>query len=132
MLRYFIELEHLTTIHFLDPVKFQAVRALINEGSAYTVAQDPSTGKLGVQIAQSLWEACTGGVGGSYSCTVRQDVSRAQIRNAYAVHSMATGIGTTNVTASRDWITSNLLGTSEFSRYTHTHAHIPAMHFFYV
>jgi hypothetical protein len=65
---------------------------------------------------QTVWDACTaGGSSGSLSCAVRHDIVQHSIRNAYAVHSFATGTATTDLIATRDWITTNLLGVSEFS-----------------
>jgi hypothetical protein len=37
---YFLEIEHLTTIHFLDSAKFNTVNALLKSGGAYSVLKD--------------------------------------------------------------------------------------------
>lgn len=99
--QFYIEIEHLTTIHFLDTVKFDTVRSMMREGVAYNIFSDPSTGRLELQLAQRVWDACTGGSGGDFSCAVRQDIAKTVIKNPYAVHSMATGIGTTDSTLSK-------------------------------
>lgn len=51
-----------------------------------------------------------------YSCVVRNDIVQGTVRNQYAVHSFATGLGTTDADATRDWITTNLLGVTDFSK----------------
>lgn len=112
---YYLEIEHMTSIHFLDPVKFNAIRTMMSEGIAYNVFTDPSTGKLEIQLSQQVLDACTGGADGSFSCAVRQDISKGVVRNEFAVHSFATGIGNSDNDRTRDWITGNLLGVSGFS-----------------
>lgn len=114
--RYYIDIEHLSTIHFLDPVKYETVKAMIDADEAYTIVDNgEGNGRLQIRLSQNLIDVCTGGNGGLFSCAVRHDISSNTIQNSYAVHSFATGIGTTDQDASRDWITNNLLGVSEFS-----------------
>lgn len=99
--QYFLEIEHLTTIHFLDPVKFDIVKAMMKEGVAYNVFSDPISGRLELQLSQKVWDTCTGGLTGDFSCAVRQDIAKAVVRNEYAVHSFSTGIGSTDPIRSR-------------------------------
>ena len=55
------------------------------------------------------------GQSGALSCAVRHDIISRTVRNTWAVHPFATGVSTTDNTATRDWLTNNLLGVSEFS-----------------
>lgn len=114
---YYIDIEHLTTLHFLDPVKYATIKAMIDLGEGYSIVENPANNnRLEVKLSQDVIDTCTGGNGGVFSCAVRHDVKGTQINTDYAIHSFATGIGTTNVDLSRDWITTNLLGVSEFSK----------------
>ena len=61
-------------------------------------------------------DTCTGGNGGVYSCAIRHDISSGAINNPYAIHSLAAGIGTTDLTATRDWLTEHMVGVSEFGK----------------
>lgn len=61
-----------------------------------------------------MLDICTGGNLGSFSCAVRTDIAVGSVKYPKAVHPFATGVGTTDTTATRDWIAQNLLGVSEF------------------
>jgi hypothetical protein len=49
---YYIEIEHLTTLHFLDPAKFASVRGIMQAGSGYSVLKDAATDTLSIQLSQ--------------------------------------------------------------------------------
>lgn len=118
--QYYLEVEHLTTMHFLDPVKFATIKSMMSEGVAYNVFSDPSTGRLELQLSQKVWDTCTGGNGGSFSCAVRQDISKGVVRNEYAVHPFATGIGSTD-----------LVGTRLFFLFIHLFIYFPFLFIFF-
>lgn len=71
---------------------------------------------MSIQLSQAVSSACSaGGQSGALSCVVRHDIVARTVRNPWAVYPFATGVSTTNDTMTRDWITNNLLGVSEFS-----------------
>lgn len=113
---YYINLQHLTTAHFLDNAKYETVKSMVAANEAYDVNANPDTGGLRIHLRQQFIDACTGGSGGDFSCAIRQDVVDGKVNNEYAVHSLATGIGTHDPIATRDWITQNLVGVSEFGK----------------
>ena len=58
---YFLEIEHLTTIHFLDATKFSTIKAMIAAGTGYSVIKDTTAGVLSIQLSQALSSACSAG-----------------------------------------------------------------------
>lgn len=66
-----------------------------------------------IVLLQATLQACgTTGL----SCVLYNNIYQKVVNRATAVHPMATGIGTTSQTASRDWLMSNILrGTDEFT-----------------
>ena len=51
------------------------------------------------------------------SCSLRNNIYKGVVRQGDSVHPLATGIGNTSVTATRDWIMQNVLQASDdFSR----------------
>lgn len=113
--RYYLEVEHLVTMHFMDPAKFEAVRSMMTQGVAYQLFKDPVTAKVGIEMSQAVTDLCSAS-SATYSCVVRHDIVQGAIRNQYGVHSFATGLGTTDTVSTRDWIAQNLLGTTDFGR----------------
>jgi hypothetical protein len=109
---YSIHLDHLVTLHFLDPIKFDLVKALIDSGDAYSIITNPVSGKLQVEMRQTISDIC---IDGLYSCAIRNDIIGGAVVNPYSVYPFATGFGTSDDSAAVGWITTNLLGANEFA-----------------
>jgi hypothetical protein len=109
---YSIHLDHLVTLHFLDPIKFDLVKALIDSGDAYSIITNPANGKLQVEMRQTISDICMDGL---YSCAIRNDIIGGAVVNPYSVYPFATGFGTSDDSAAVGWITTNLLGANEFA-----------------
>ena len=116
---YHIEIDDLVTLHFLDPDKYNTVNLMLESGSAYTTGNSAS-GHLSIILSQDILDSCAAGTGGDFSCAVRRDISDRVTNNNYAIHSLATGVSQHDDTGSRNWLTENLLGVSEFSAATAT------------
>lgn len=50
--QYYLEVEHLVTIHFMDPAKFETVRGLMTQGVGYELFKVRECGKLLVPITR--------------------------------------------------------------------------------
>jgi hypothetical protein len=109
-------MDHMVTMHFLDDTKFDAVKSLINSGTAYNINTNPVTNKLQIEMRPEVLDACSGGSDGLYSCAIRHDVTSGNIVTPYSVYPLATGFGTYDDSESVDWLTTNLLGVSEYSQ----------------
>ena len=49
---FYIEVEQLSVMHFLDPIRFQTVLGLIRSNSAYMVTNNLSTGRPHIEFTQ--------------------------------------------------------------------------------
>jgi hypothetical protein len=107
---YSILVDHLVTLHFLDPTKFDSVKASIDAGTAYNIVRNPDNGKLQIELQQSVVDTCAGAF---LDCAIRNDIVGGDVANSYSVYPMATGFGTSNTSNAVDWLTHNLLGVSE-------------------
>lgn len=51
---YYIDIEHLTTLHFLDNAKFMAVRDIMDVGgNGFTVVKDAATDTVSIELVQA-------------------------------------------------------------------------------
>ena len=51
---FYIEVEQLSVMHFLDSIRFQAVLALIRSNSAYIVSNNVATGRPHIEFTQVM------------------------------------------------------------------------------
>ena len=112
---YYLEIEHLTSLHFLDPAKFETVRGMLDlgDGAAYIVVNDVPSDTMSIRLSQAVWDACTVGSlpSGALSCAIRHDIVGRIIVNPASVHS----IRHDNYSSATTWLQENLLGVSEFA-----------------
>jgi hypothetical protein len=110
---FYIDIEQLSTMHFLDSGRFDTVMGLIRSNTAYSVVTNPSTGRPHIEFTSATRQACgTTGL----SCVLYNNIYNKLVNRAAAVHPLATGINTTSLTGTRDWLTANVLrSTDEFS-----------------
>jgi hypothetical protein len=110
---FYIDIEQLSTMHFLDSKRFDTVMGLIRSNTAYSVVTNPSTGRPHMEFTSATRQACgTTGL----ECVLYNSIYNKLVNRAAAVHPFATGINTTSLTGTRDWLTANVLrSTDEFS-----------------
>lgn len=112
------ELEDLTTLHFLDDNKYNSILSLAATGDAWDMVREENTGYLQVALSFDAANICLQEtIPGDFTCAVRKNIFRRQVVWDYAVHQMATGVGTTDEAATAAWLQEHILGGStDFSR----------------
>lgn len=111
---YFIELETLISIHFLDDTKFRAVMGLIEQQQAYSLI----VGRNGIDeivIDQRVQDLCASTTG-TMDCAIRYDITGGVVRTPYGVQPLSAGFNVSDREGARDWIITHLAGNSEFGR----------------
>jgi hypothetical protein len=110
---FYIEIEQLSVMHFLNSARFQTVLGLVRGNVAYSVVTNPSTGRPHIEFTAAARSACgTTGL----SCVLHNNIYNKIVNRAAAVHPLATGINTTSLEGTRDWLLANVLrATDEFS-----------------
>lgn len=112
---YYLDIEQMSVIHFLDVSRFNSIVALIRAGNAYTISLIPGSERPGLEFTQNVTKLC-GAEAASLSCALYTNIYGREVTRPTAVHSMATGINTTSLGATRDWLMGNILkGTDEYS-----------------
>lgn len=110
--QFYLDVEQLSVMHFLDATKFQAVVDLLKTNSAYSIISDPATLRPLISFTPAALGQCSDGL----SCSLRNCIYGGTLRQAAEAHPLATGIGTTSETATRDWLLANILkATDAFS-----------------
>ena len=154
--QFYLDIEQLSVMHFLDATSFQNVIALLRANNAFSVITDPQTQKPRIAFTEQALAQCN-----RLSCNLHNNIYGGsvarfvQIRVVYcifagpatnskkqkiqfaciayvswpghllltarsrpaAVHSFATGIGSTSTDGTRDWLLSNVLqATDDYSR----------------
>lgn len=110
--QFYIDIEQLSVMHFLDKLVFQNVVELLQANSAYSVVTDPQTSKPLISFSEQVTSKCNG-----LSCNLHNNIYGGSIRRPASVHSFATGIGTTSVDATQNWLLDNVLkATDNYSR----------------
>lgn len=56
---FYLEMEQLSVIHFLDSARFNTVVKLIQSNQAYTVALNPANGRPAMEFTQVCVVVCT-------------------------------------------------------------------------
>lgn len=111
---YFIDIEQMATMHFLDSTAFNTAIAMIRAGTAYTMIVGNGDGRPRMEFTSTFSGIC--GVTG-LKCQLFNNIYAKSVQRTGAVHPLATGFGTTSQTASRDWLMENIMrATDEYSR----------------
>lgn len=111
--QFYLDVEQLSVMHFMDATRFQSVISLLKTGSAYSIITDPSTLRPQISFSQATLGQC----GDSLSCNLRNSIYGGTLRQPANAHPLATGIGTTSVDSTRDWLLTNVLqATDAYSR----------------
>lgn len=113
---YSIEMEDLTSLHFLDNDRFQTVQSMLDQGTAYDTIIDPVTQKPSIQLKQAVWDICRSGISGDFSCAIRADVKSRVISVPYAVHSLSGAMRTDDTAGTTKWLTDNLIGGGQYAQ----------------
>jgi hypothetical protein len=110
---FYIDIEQLSVMHFLDSDRYQTILGLVRGNAAYSVVTNPSSGRPHIEFTSAARVACgTTGL----SCVLHNNIYNKLVNRPTAVHSLATGINTTSLEGSRDWLLSNMLrATDEYS-----------------
>lgn len=83
----------LTSLHFLNDDKFNAVMDLIEQG-AYTI-ETRRGGLMDIVLGSRILEVCNGAaVDGGLDCAVRLDVVGGAVHTAYGVQPLSSGFDT--------------------------------------
>jgi hypothetical protein len=110
-----IDIEQMSIIHFLDEVRFNTISDLIKTDEAYAVSLNPTTSRPHMTFTESVSQLCNPSTA-ALSCALYTNIYNRGVSRAGAVHPLATGLGTTSTTATRDWLTQNILrATDEYS-----------------
>ncbi len=111
---YFIDIEQLATMHFLDDTAFATAISMIRAGTAYTMIVGNGDGRPRMEFTSSFSGIC--GVTG-LKCQLFSNIYAKSVLRTGAVHPLSTGFGTTSTNATRDWLMQNILrATDEYSR----------------
>lgn len=111
---YFIDVEQMATMHFLDSTAFNTAVAMIRAGTAYTMIVGNADGRPRMEFTSSFSGIC--GVTG-LKCQLFNNIYAKSVQRAGAVHPLSTGFGTTSTNATRDWLMQNILrATDEYTR----------------
>lgn len=112
---FYIEVEQLSVMHFLDSVRFDTMIGLIRANNAYAVAKNPATGRPYIEFTTSAQQTCGSTTG--LSCVVYNNIYDKLVKRESAVHPLATGISTTSADGTRNWLMNNILkATDSFSQ----------------
>lgn len=111
---YRLEIDDLVSLHFLNDDTYEAAVQEFENGDAWTLDADATTGFLQIQIQNNLDQICySDQIAGDMNCVIRRDISGRAIPNSYAVHPLATGMNTHDINLDSDWLQRHLLGFSE-------------------
>ncbi len=110
---FYIDIEQLSVMHFLDSARYQTILGLVRGNAAYSVVTNPSSGRPHIEFTSAAKLACgTTGL----SCVLYNNIYNKLVNRPSAVHPLATGINTTSLEGTRDWLLSNMLrATDEYS-----------------
>lgn len=112
---FYLDVEQLSVIHFLDTARFNSVVSLIRSGAAYSISSAPGTGRPVMSFSSNVTRIC-GAEANTLSCALYTNIYGRTVTRPSAAHGMATGINTTSLDATRDWLMANILrGTDEYS-----------------
>jgi hypothetical protein len=110
-----IDIEQLSVIHFLDEIRFNTIAELIRTDDAYSVSLSPTTSRPHLTFTESVSQLCNPATA-ALSCALYTNIYNREVSRGAGVHPLASGLGTTNTVASRDWLTQNILrATDEYS-----------------
>ncbi len=56
--QYYLNLEQVSVMHFLDQIKFSTVLGMVGNGSAYSVVLDTVTNRPKITFAPEIMQAC--------------------------------------------------------------------------
>eukprot|EP00961_Rhodomonas_salina_P052201 700876-Rhodomonas_salina.1 len=114
---FHVEIEDMISFHFLEHSKYTDTLALMAAGNAYRMVREPGTGYLQVALTMDAVNTCTEHtMPGDFTCAIRRNIYRRQVVEDSVTHSLATGVGTTDLTATTDWLQRNVFGVSQFSK----------------
>jgi hypothetical protein len=106
-------LDYLTSMHFLDNVKFLQVQALVKSGLAYT--QDMNNGFMEIQWTGNASDSCSTGNNNLYSCAIRRSIVAGVTTPTNGAQDFSNPDHSNDDIGCVNFITSNLLGTNAFS-----------------
>jgi hypothetical protein len=109
---FYINVEQLTTMHFLDATRFQSMVSLIKANQAFNVVNDPVSQRPYINFTDEALVRCD-----RLSCALYNNIYGGSVKRPGSVHSFANGIGTTSLDLTRDWLLDNVLqATDDYSR----------------
>jgi hypothetical protein len=110
--QFYLDIEQLTVMHFLDAARFRNVVGLLQANSAYSIITDPQNLRPRIALTPEALAECD-----RLSCNLHQNIYGGAIKESGSVHSFATGIGSTSQDGTRDWLLNNVLqATDDYSR----------------
>jgi hypothetical protein len=113
---YTLSIDYLTTMHFLDDVKFNSVTSLIESNTAFTVDMNTVTNSMEVQFSAAATSSCSTNNNNLYSCAVQRSIVGGQVVQQSAAHDFSTyNTHVSDDDGCRDFITNNILSQNEFA-----------------
>lgn len=113
---YHLEIDDLFTMHFLHDTTYNNVISLLDAGSAFTIKKNEANKMLEVDLAPAILSECFSEVlPGDMTCMIRRDIAARVPTDAYAVHSLATGVNTNDIAQTSAWMQEHVLGYSEYA-----------------
>eukprot|EP00961_Rhodomonas_salina_P010718 143875-Rhodomonas_salina.1 len=111
----FLEIDSMVSLHFLDDTVYDTVKSALDSNSGWTLGEDAGDFSE-ITLSQSITDICnSAGLPGDMTCAIRYDITGRAVQEAYAVHALASGYGTSNPSADSLWIQTNLFGVSEYA-----------------
>ena len=113
---FHFEIEDMTSMHFLDSTKYNAMLQLIASGNAWSMVREEGTGFLQIALSFTAANMClTETIPGDFTCAVRKNIFRRQVVWEHAIHPLATGVGTSDEDGTVAWLQEFILGKTDFS-----------------
>lgn len=113
---YKLEIDDMVSLHFLDEASYDTAIDYFEDGTAWTLDQDDTTGFLEIALSPQVVQSCMStDLPGDMSCVIRRDIAGRAVPNDYAVHPFATGMNTHDLNMDSAWLQRHLLGYSENS-----------------
>jgi hypothetical protein len=109
-------MDYLTTMHFLDDDKYNAVRLMMATTPQTAYTSDINNGHMEIRWTDEASESCSTGNNNLYSCAIRQSIVAGVATQTNGAHDFATPLQQSDDAGCASFITENLLGKNEFAQ----------------
>lgn len=117
---YYLNLDYLTSIHFLDSARYDIVNAMMKEKTetgtaAYTISVDEATGYHSISFTNEVTTECFNADDPTFSCGIKTSVSEGVVLEASHVQPLHHPNRSANDYDPPRWIANYMLNENEFS-----------------